>query len=85
MRRERNFQQQAKKKVKQIWRKKDYCSHCDRGGHQRAMCWRLYPKQHLKDKVSVQKPVETVVRQANAPQGDDPFTLISERWFFHMW
>ena len=81
MRRKRPSQQHVKKQVKQIWRKKIYCSHCDRNGDQRATCWRLHPEQHLKDKVSMHEPSEAVIRQAKLPQGGDPFTLISEKWF----
>ena len=82
MRRERLSQQEEKKKVKLIWRKKAYCSHCDRGGHQTTMCWRLHPEQCHKEKESVHEPAETVVRPVKAPQGDDLVTLVSERWFF---
>lgn len=82
MRHERPSQQHEKKQVKKIWRKKAYCSHCYRNGHQRATCWKLHLEQCLKDKVSVCKPGRAVVRQAKPPQGGDPFTLISEKWFF---
>jgi len=61
-----------------------YCSHCNKGGHQRATCWRLHPEQRLEDKVLVREPNETVVQQAKPPQGGDPFTLISEKWFLDM-
>lgn len=61
-----------------------YCSHCNRSGHQRATCWRLHLEQRLKNKVLVHEPDETVVRPANAPQGNDPFTVISEKWFLNM-
>jgi len=81
MRRESPSQQHTKNKVKKIWRKKAYCSHCDRGGHQRATCWRLHPEQHHKDKASVHEPGETIVRPTNVEKGDDPVTLISERLF----
>lgn len=84
MRRERLSQQHVKKQAKQIWRKKMYCSHCDKSGHQRDTCWRLYPEQRLKDKASVHEPSETIVRQAKPPQRGDPFTLISEKWFLDM-
>ena len=30
------------------------------------------------------EPDETVVRQEKPPQGDDSFTLISEKWFLDM-
>jgi len=30
------------------------------------------------------EPNETIVRQAKPSQGDDPFTLISEKWFLDM-
>jgi len=30
------------------------------------------------------EPVEKDVRQAKPPQGCDPFTLISEKWFLYM-
>ena len=30
------------------------------------------------------EPGEIVVRLANAPQGGDPFTLISEKWFLDL-
>ena len=73
---------QKKKLVKQAWRKKIHWSYYDRSGHQRATCWMLDLEQCLKDKVSIYEPVETIVRQASAPHGDDPFTLISERGFF---
>ena len=61
-----------------------YCSHCDKGGHQRASCWRLHLEQRLKDKASIHEPGEAVVRQAKPPQGGDPFTLTSEKWFLDM-
>ena len=47
MRHERPCQKRVKKHAKQIWRKKTYCSHCDRSGHQRATCCRLHPEQRL--------------------------------------
>ena len=81
MRRERPSQQHEKKQVKHIWRKKTYCSRCDRSGHQRATCWRLHLEQGLKDRVSVHQPGETIVQQAKMPQGGDTFTLISEKRF----
>ena len=65
MRRERPSQQQVKKHVKQIWRKKTYCN---RNGHQRATCWRLHPEQRLKDKVPVHQLGETIIQQARLPQ-----------------
>ena len=61
-----------------------YCSHYNKGGHQRATCWRLHPQQHLKDRASVHEPSEMIVRQAKSPQGGDLFTLISEKWFLDM-
>ena len=64
--------------------KKTYCSHCDRSGDQRATCWRLHPEQCLKDKVSMHELGDTVIQQAKPPQGGDPFTLISEKWFLDM-
>ena len=84
MRRERPSQQHEKKHVKQVWRKKAYCSHCDRNDHQRATCWRLHLEQHLKDKVSVREPGRAVIRQEKPPQGGDPFALLSEKWFLDM-
>lgn len=47
----------GRKHVKQVWRKKAYCIHSNRGGHQRPTCSRLHPEQHLKEKALVQKPV----------------------------
>lgn len=76
MRCEKPSQQQ----VKQVWRKKAYYSHCNRNGPQRAICWKLHPEQHLKDKAFVHEPGRAVVRQENPHQGGDPFTLISEKW-----
>ena len=61
-----------------------YYSHCNRGGHQRVTCWRLHPEKHLKDKVSMHEPSETIVQQEKPPQEDDPFTTISEKWFLDM-
>ena len=61
-----------------------YCSHYDRNGHQRATCWRLHPEKCLKDKASVREPGEAIVRQEKPPQGGDPFTMISEKWFLDM-
>ena len=85
MRCERPSPQKGKKQVKQIWRKNTFCSHCNRGGHQRATHWRLHLEQRRKDKVPVYEPIEKVVRQVNPPiQEDDPFTLISERWSLQM-
>ena len=84
MRCERPSQQQLKKHVNQIWRKKTYCSDCDRSGHQRATCWRLHLEQCLKYKVTVHEPGETIDRQERPSQGDDPFTMISEKWFLDM-
>jgi len=84
VRRERPSQQHEKKQVKQIWKKKTYCSHCDINGHQRDTCWRLHPEQRLKDKELVHEPGEAVVQQAKPSQGGDPFTLISEKWFLDM-
>jgi len=81
---ERPSQEHERKQVKQIWRKKTYYSHCNINGHQRATCWRLHPEQRLKDKALVHELGETIVQQANPPQGDDPFTTISEKWFLDM-
>ena len=82
MRRGKPSPQQGKKLVKQVWRKKTFCIHCDRSGDQRATCWRLHPEQHLRDEASVREPVETIIQQENVPQEYDSFTLISECWFF---
>ena len=38
----------------------------------------------LKTKVSVHELGETIVRQEKSPQGGDPFTLLSEKWFLDM-
>ena len=38
----------------------------------------------LQTKVSVHETSETIVRQETPPQGDDPFTLIREKWFLYM-
>lgn len=84
MRRERPPQQQVKKHVKKIWRKKTYYNHCDRSGNQRTTCWRLHPQQRLKGKASVHEPGETIVQQAKPPHGGDPFRTISEKWFLDM-
>ena len=84
MRCERSSQLHEKKQVKQIWRKKAYYSHCDRNRHQRATCWKLHPEQRPKDKASVRELGKVVVRQAKPPQGGDPFTKISEKWFLDM-
>ena len=84
MRRERPSQQHLRKQVKKISRKKMYSIHCNRNGHQRATCWRLHTEKRLKDKVSMHEPGEAVIRQEKPPQGGDPFTLISEKWFFDM-
>jgi len=62
MRHERPSTHHEKNQVKQIWRKKTYCSHCDINGHQRATCWKLHPEQRLKDKASVREPGRAVVR-----------------------
>ena len=83
MRCERNSPLKENKKVKNFWRMKTYCINCEIISHERATCWTLHPEQHLKDKASVQEPVETIVRQEKVPQRDDPFTLISERWFLY--
>jgi len=32
----------------------------------------------------VHEPIEKVIQQEKTPQGDDPFTLISEKWFLDM-
>ena len=59
-------------------------NHCNKGGHQRATCWKLHPEWHLNDKASVHELGRAVVRQAKPPQGGDPFTLINEKWFLDM-
>ncbi len=68
MRHERPSPHQGRKQVKQVWRKKTFCSHCNKGGHQRATCWRLHPEQCLKDKAPVQEPVGKYVQQVNPPR-----------------
>ena len=74
--------QQGKKSVKKVFRRKTFCTHCDQSGNQRATCWRLHLEQRLKYKVLVHTPIEKANRQASSPQGNDPLTLVSERWFF---
>lgn len=61
-----------------------YCSNCNKIGHQRATFWRLHLEQCLKDKVSVHELGEKIVRQEKPPQGGDPFTMMSEKWFLDM-
>ena len=61
-----------------------YCSHYNKGGHQRITRWTLHPEQRLKDKVSMHEPGETIVRQEKPPHGGDPFTKTSGKWFLDM-
>ena len=82
MRHERPSPSLEKKKVKQVWRKKTHYSHFDKSGHQRATFWRLHRVQRLMDKASMHESIETIVRKEKVSQRDDPFALISERWFF---
>ena len=84
MRHEKPSPLHEKKQVKNIWRKKSYCSHCNRNGHRRATCWNIHPEEHLRDKALRRKLSKAVVRQAKPPQGVDPFTKISEKWFVNM-
>ena len=81
---ERASQQHEKKQVKQIWRKKAYCNHCNRNGHQKATYWKLHLEQRPKDKALVREPSKAFVQQAKSPQGGDPFTKISKKWFLDM-
>ena len=67
MRHERPSPHQGRKQVNQVWRKDIFCSHCNRGGHQRATCWRLHLEKRLKDKAPMQEPVGKVFRQENLP------------------
>jgi hypothetical protein len=36
--------QQKKEKVKQVWMPKTHCTYCNKGGHQKANCWKLNPE-----------------------------------------
>ena len=36
--------QRKKEKGKQVWMPKTHCTYCNRGGHQKANCWKLNPK-----------------------------------------
>jgi hypothetical protein len=33
--------QWKKEKGKQVWMSKNHCTYCNKGGHQKAKCWKL--------------------------------------------
>jgi hypothetical protein len=35
---------EEKRKGKKTLKRKNYCTHCDKGGHHEATCWTLHPE-----------------------------------------
>ena len=76
--------QWKKEKDKQIWMPKNQCTYCNRGGHQKANCWKLNPELRPKKDirfVQVLTKEETLpTKQEEHHEGKKIVT-----WFFHKW
>jgi hypothetical protein len=56
-----------KEKGKQVWMPKTHCTYCNRGGHQKANCWKLnlelHPKKEKRIARVLTKEEELLVKQ----------------------
>jgi len=76
---QRHTRSTCSKMIQKVWRRKNHCGDYNEDGHRRATCQILHAQESpMKEKAGKN------VKKANLPQGNDPFILMSKRWFYYI-
>jgi hypothetical protein len=73
-----------KEKGKQVWMSKTHCTFCNRGGHQKANCWKLNlelcPRKEKRIAHVLMKEEGLPVKKEEHHEENKPSTCLFQKW-----